>query len=239
MPVKARSSAGIMPDAPTASAPVRSTTRYATVATTAILATAFTRFMAPLAEKMRFKPFDGLMRPGSGSRSPGFTDHPTCATTAPAPTSAAATQNGARRPPNVSSVRTTSGPTGSSCAATGPLAASSPASAVRPRASATGAPHEPSASAARRTATGATSGESATWPCLRASSRRRGVALSVRSPASGMSESHESPDQAGERRLELGEARGEEPDRERQRGAEHEQSDADVHRKADDEHVQL
>src|SRR2546427_66766 len=143
MPVKPRSSAGIMPDAPTASAPVRSTTRYATVATTAILA------------------------------------------------------------------------------------------------SATGAPQDTTASAVSRTATGATSGESAAWPCFRASSRRRGVARSVRSPASGMGESHESADEAGERRLEVGEAGCEQPDGERQRGTEHEEADADVHRKADDEHVEL
>src|SRR5438067_4107163 len=195
--------------------------------------------MAPFAEKLRLRPFAGLTREGSGRRTSGFTDHPTCAITAPEPTSAAAAQNGARSPPNVSSVRTRSGPTGSSCAAIGPLAASSPASAVRLRASASGAPHEAMASAASRTATGATSGESATWPCLRASSRRRGVARSVRSPASGMCESHEAADQAGERRLELGEARGEEADGERQRGAEHEESHADVHREADDEHVQL
>src|SRR5437773_538453 len=81
--------------------------------------------------------------------------------------------------------------------------------------------------------------QGATGPCLRASSRGRGVARSVRSPASGMGESCEAADQAGERRLELGEARGEEAEREGQRRAEHQEPDADVHREADDEHVQL
>src|SRR5439155_511774 len=89
-------------------------------------------------------------------------------------------QNGASTPAKLRSVRRTIGPTGSSCAAIDPLAARSAASAARLFASATGAPQETTASAVSRTATGATSGDSATWPCFRASSRRRGVADAAR-----------------------------------------------------------
>src|SRR5262249_17282543 len=78
--------------------------------------------------------------------------------------------------------------------------------------------------------------ESVVCPWRRASSRRFGVARSVRSPASAM---REPPRERAEDRLELAEARREEPEGEGQRGPEHHEADADGEREADDEDVQL
>jgi len=70
-------------------------TLQATSRTTTIFTIAFTRFMAPLAEKMRCAPFAMLSRPGSGTSTSGVAFHPTWTSTTATPVSPVATKNGA------------------------------------------------------------------------------------------------------------------------------------------------
>ena len=110
----------------------------------------------------------------------GSACQPTCATTAPAPTSDDRRKNGTSVAPSARASATRAAPPRDVARrAAGPTAASQARSTRRLRAHAgCGAPHVATATTRRSsTATGATSGDSATCPCLRASSRRLGVAL--------------------------------------------------------------
>src|SRR3954454_11753372 len=210
------------------------------MAVTASTAVTLTRFLAPsksaLGPKMFFAPCSGFRRFGSGFSAPRCGRPPTCTTLTRMPVTRHTATTGAAASPAERACSETSAPRPLWSTTSGVvMSANAARMSVWSTATRCGAVALRANSAASSTTAPLRSALLATWPFLRASWRRLGVAFSVLSPPA--TSGHLQRLQSGsDARLELV---AQPAGGERERDAEDEQADRDLGREADLEHVEL